>query len=244
MEELKELLSKVDTVSSKNEIESVFSKIAEDLMLKTEIKIGKDIRYTLEEIEFYYYKKGVFEEEYNLCTYPRDCNAGDFFWHYSGVDICFKSFDDAFGGILIRSLRKKVGNTDEGLIGGPMRCAIDLANCCVKKGESIKLKIHEQKIRDKTPSKTIRQGIKADYGELLDDNKTTIRPKPVVNYCYYISQDKDWNRSRDNAYVLVEDKVTKKKSYVKKSKTDYYKDNPEKRMDNIQKALNKTNNNK
>ena len=243
MEELKKILSKVDTVSSKDELETEFAGIAKDLLFNTEIIIGEDIRYTLEDIEFYYYKKGVFEEGYNICTYPRDCDAGDFFWHYSGVDICFKSYDDAFGGILIRSMRKKVGNTDEGLIGGPMRCATDLANCCVKTGESIKLKIHEQEKDNRTPLKTIRQGIKADYEELFDDNKKTIRP--VVNYCYYNGQDnKCWNRSRNKAYVLVEDKTTKKKSYVKKLKTDYYKDNPEKRIDNIVTELNKTNNKK
>lgn len=241
-EKLKIILSKVDTVSSKDGIESKFSEIAEDLLLKTEIKIGEDIRYTLEEIEFYYYKKDVFEEGYNICTYPRDCDAGDFFWHYSGVDICFKSYDDAFGGILIRSMRKKVGDTDEGIIGGPMRCAIDLANCCAKTGESLKLEIREKEKDKRTTSKTIRQGVKADYEELLDDNKKTIRP--VVNYCYYIIQDNGWNRKRNNAYVLEEDKTTKKKSYVKKPKTDYYKDNPEKRIENVQIALNKTKTNK
>ena len=245
MEELKKLLSCLNADLNVKDVEDTFEKIAKILLLKTVIKIGedKDIRYTLEEIEFYYYKKGVFEEGYNLCTYPRDCDAGELFWHYSGVDICFKSYDDAFGGILIRSLRKKIGDTDEGLIGGPMRCATDLANCCVKKGKPICLEIDEHLIKKKQNLlKTVRQGIKADYEEeeLLDDNKITIRrPIPVVSYCYYIRQDNDWNRKRENVYVLVEDKKTKKKSYVRNWKTDYYKDNPENRIYNIQKALNK-----
>ena len=123
--ELKSLLSEWYKKSSKDEIVEIFDKIAKILLLHTEITIGNDIRYTLEEIEFYYYKKGVFEEEYNICTYPRNSNALEFFWHYSGVDICFKSYENAFGGILIRSLRKKKNNIDEGLIGGPMRCSTE-----------------------------------------------------------------------------------------------------------------------
>lgn len=236
MEDLKQLLSCLNAKSSLEDIKETFEKIANILLLHTEIAIGENIRYTLEEIEFYYYNKGVFEEDYHTCTYPRDCDACDFFWHYSGVDICFQSYNDAFGGILIRSLRKNIYNADEGLIGGPMRCATDLANCSIKTGNKIKLIIHDNNIKtSSTPSKTIRQGIKADY-EVLDGNIKTI--KPVVEYCYYLPQENKWKRSKDDMHVLVEDKLTKKKSYVKKIRTDYYKDNPEDRVNNIQKALN------
>ena len=234
--ELKSLLSEWYKKSSKDEIDEIFDKIAEILLLHTEITIGDDIRYTLEEIEFYYYKKGVFEKDYNICTYPRDCNALDFFWHYSGVDICFQSYENAFGGILIRSLKKKKNNTDEELIGGPMRCSIDLINNCVNTDHKLNIKIEKEPIKKDSFSKTVRQGIKSDY-KIIDGAEKDI--KSLVRYCYYISQGNDWNRNRKNEYVLVKDKNTNKKLYIKKEKTDYYKDNPENRIQNIKKDLNK-----
>lgn len=232
------LLSKLNETSTENDIKSEFDKIAKILLLHTEIAIGDDIRYTLEEIEFYYYKKGVFEKNYNTCTYPRDCNALDFFWHYSGVDICFQSYENAFGGILIRSLRKKKNNIDEGLIGGPMRCSTELINNCVNTNHKIKIIVNKEQIKENvTPWKTtIRQGIKSDY-KIKDRAKKTINP--LVEYCYYNSQGNDWKRDRINEYVLVKDKNTNKKFYKKGPKTDYYKDNPECRISNIEKTLNK-----
>ena len=57
MEDLKQLLSQLDANSSVGSIESTFSKIAEILLLHSKICIGDKI-YTIEEIEFYYFKNG------------------------------------------------------------------------------------------------------------------------------------------------------------------------------------------
>jgi len=228
MEELKELLSKVDTVSSKNEIESVFSKIAEDLMLKTEIKIGKDIRYTLEEIEFYYYKKGVFEEEYNLCTYPRDCNAGDFFWHYSGVDICFQSDETCYGGILIRSLTKEYkdneGNLVKELIAGPLRCSNELINQGVLSNSIPQIKEikwpTDRIVNVNNIGSTVRQGIETSerYNEILDEINNEDDRKDFPFFCYFIKRKKEeneWKTLVDGKWVKYSSIPEKRAKYIR-----------------------------
>ena len=94
------------------------------------------VLYHLAEIEFYYKNAKVNTDTFTR-TYKRDCKAGQLFWHYSGVDICFSTLDNqqSYGGILIRSLLKevKVGNKVQyELMTGPMRCANELINQCVK----------------------------------------------------------------------------------------------------------------
>ncbi|MBR3980843.1 MAG: hypothetical protein IKJ98_06765 [Bacteroidales bacterium] len=96
-----------------------------------------DKKYYFAEIEFYYYEKdkrdekGKWDEKWNEKTYPRkNKNAGDFFFHYSGFDICFNSNFDKnsakFGGILIRSLKDDKGN----FITGPSVCSLEILNTC------------------------------------------------------------------------------------------------------------------
>lgn len=63
---------------------------------------ANNIKYRLAEIEFYWHS----EKHPDKCTYPRihvNPKTGDWFFHYSGVDIALKS-DDGYGGILIRSI--------------------------------------------------------------------------------------------------------------------------------------------
>lgn len=96
-----------------------------------------DKTFRFAEVEFYYYKsdksnKNNFVDTWNRETYPRNKNAGEFFFHYSGVDICFQCYYDdkekdneygEFGGILIRSLLdgKKI-------LAGPLFCANVILN--------------------------------------------------------------------------------------------------------------------
>ncbi|GHT32328.1 hypothetical protein AGMMS49574_15630 [Bacteroidia bacterium] len=118
------------------DIEAKFKKIAELLFQEYYIKKG-DNKYEFLEIEFYYYTKG----HEDIITYPRQVEAGKWFFHNSGVDISFESRckdvkqpsairkpgEDYFGGILIRSLLKK--NKDDPkyqLITGPLKCTWDL----------------------------------------------------------------------------------------------------------------------
>ncbi len=113
-------------------IQDKCSKIAEELFFNYGIKCGDNKIYRFAEIEFYYYRKdkcGInnFDANWNRETYPRNKNAGDLFFHYSGIDICFQcQFDEnvlegeygEFGGILIRSLLY-----ENKILAGPLFCA-------------------------------------------------------------------------------------------------------------------------
>ena len=130
MEELKKLLT--NPFDKKNDLKGFQDKckeIAKQLLENYCIKYGEKKYYYFAEIEFYYYDKKKWNEEWNEKTYPRNNkNAGDFFFHYSGVDICFNSkFEEGkFGGILIRSLKDENGN----FITGPSVCMLEILNTC------------------------------------------------------------------------------------------------------------------
>ena len=111
-----------------------FTSLANDIIKKYCIVCG-DKKYRFAEIEFYYYDKNnkLFDEEWNHRTYPRtEKKAGELFFHYSGVDICFdSSFEKGyFGGILIRSLFDEEENH---YITGPLLCANEILNACSSK---------------------------------------------------------------------------------------------------------------
>jgi 3-methyladenine DNA glycosylase Mpg len=194
-----ELLKEIQEKKSEGDLLKFFTRVADRLFKEMAIKAG-ETTFTFAEIEFYYYKKDVFEGPMYNCTYPRTKHAGQFFWHYSGMDICFESNEEdrCFGGILIRSIKK-----DGEIIAGPMRCSDEIMNSC--KGEMpclIENKTHVGEIEQ-----TNRYGIKADE----TDNKTDMKLR------YYIKRD-SWYRKRNG--VLVADQTTG--GYKEVSKTDYY----------------------
>ncbi len=93
-----------------------FRDFAESLMNSFQIEKG-DNHYWMTEIEFYIYS----DKHKDIITYPRNCKAGMWFFHASGVDISFESkvtkehpethiqkpyLDKTavFGGILIREI--------------------------------------------------------------------------------------------------------------------------------------------
>ena len=135
MEELKKLLTNpFDGLIPDNEesFQKECAEIANDLFNSYCIDCGEK-KYYFAEIEFYYYEKGRWDKEWNEKTYPRkDKKAGDFFFHYSGFDICFESSFDKdnakFGGILIRSLKDATGK----FITGPSVCSLEILNICFK----------------------------------------------------------------------------------------------------------------
>ena len=81
-----------------------FREISKTLLCDCVIIKG-ETEYRIREIEFY-----LFRPDYqDYVTYPRTCNAGDWFFHNSGVDIAFQSKSstpkadpktDCFGGVL------------------------------------------------------------------------------------------------------------------------------------------------
>lgn len=130
--------------------------------------------YYFAEIEFYYYEKNRWNKEWNEKTYPRkNKKAGDFFFHYSGFDICFNSNFDKdtakYGGILIRSLKDNAGK----FITGPSVCSLEILNTCFELNALPKL-ISQSNSNCKICEKPISR-----YG--IDD----------VDLCYYDEQIKN-----------------------------------------------------
>lgn len=113
-------------------VDAYFASLAEELFQYYVIQKGKT-QYWLTDIEFYLYHK----QRRDIITYPRNCKAGEWFFHSSGVDIAFESFvrkegkkptltDDAFfGGILVRGIQKKDPKGDI-LFDGPMLACEEL----------------------------------------------------------------------------------------------------------------------
>jgi hypothetical protein len=206
-----------------------FNSIAKYIFGNVAIVIGdsnsKQIKYYLEEIEFYYNNfskkdldsaKNKSEKEKNFinhfsCTYKRNRDAGQLFWHYSGVDICFQSYpeENCYGGILIRSMSKCDGNENNPeLIAGPLRCANEIANQSINLNsipriEEIKWTTNRIISVDNIGS-TVRQGIentdryKAELESIRNDGAEKITDFPF--FCYYLK------RGRNNWKIRVNDK--------------------------------------
>ena len=163
-----ELLNKIQEKKKGDDIQQYFAEVADYLFKHVAIQAG-ETKFTFAEIEFYYYKEGTFEGPLYNCTYPRTRKVGKFFWHYSGMDICFESSEEKkyFGGILIRSIKK--GNK---IIAGPMRCSDEIMNSC--DGELPCLVDIETE--NGTPDSTIRYGIESDKNQ-------------DMKFCFYIEPE-------------------------------------------------------
>ena len=200
------------------DFQEYFDDMAKYIFGNVAIVIGdshsKQIKYYLEEIEFYYNNNKIEEEtitvktkdgkekttnkNYFSCTYKRKNDAGKLFWHYSGVDICFKSDEKCYGGILVRSMSKCDGddnNTE--LIAGPLRCANEIANQAIllESTPHIDEIKGPRNISVNNIASTIRQGIEnADrYKSELEKirNNVTKKNSDFPFFCYYIKRGKD-----------------------------------------------------
>ena len=204
-----------------------FNSIAKYIFGNVAIVIGdsnsKQIKYYLEEIEFYYNNfskkdfdsaKNKSEKEKNFinhfsCTYKRNRDAGQLFWHYSGVDICFQSFMDrnCYGGILIRSLTKEYidnkGEVVRELIAGPLRCSNELMNQsillnCVPHIEEIKWPNYRI-VNVNSIGSTIRQGIETKYKDVLERiyNENDRKNYEFPFFCYFIKKEEnEWKSAK------------------------------------------------
>jgi hypothetical protein len=102
--------------------ENGFKSIAERLMKGYAFSAHRNI-YRLMEIEFYWHGTNHKDES----TYHRrhaDPDSGQWFFHYSGVDIALKN-EKGYGGILIRAVEEQKDN-ERKLIKGPMVVAMKL----------------------------------------------------------------------------------------------------------------------
>ena len=218
MEKLIKLIENPITGIKKDNVDAYQNKceeIAKELFFNYGIKCGnKTFRFA--EIEFYYYKKddsgNNFDAPWNKETYQRSKNAGNLFFHYSGIDICFqchfdeKEKDDEngeFGGILIRSLLdgKKI-------LAGPSFCANAVLNAC-EEHMPILVPADNQFCKYE---KTLRCGIPSD--EKQEGKKLLL--------CYYVTHvnntELEWNKSSERI------SWDKKKGIFKKTTRNYKKE--------------------
>ena len=204
MEKLIEKLKNPFDGLKKDEFQDKCFDIAIDLFCNYYINCNGKVYY-LTEIEFYYWDKDNWNEEWNRITYPRISEAKDLFFHLSGVDICFESYynekeldDEArFGGILIRAIRD-----DKGIItAGPWNCMLKVLNEC--KGRQM------PQIKSlKTACNSI-ENIKKTYRSLSDKDmkeEIAMSKETPLNLCFY-----------DHRYLNVKNQLKTKKVALDKN---------------------------
>jgi hypothetical protein len=112
----------MDFLNIKNETEEEFIRIAQTLFDEFAIQTHETL-YRLTEIEFYWNS----ETHIDKSTYKRnhvDPDLGEWFFHYSGVDIALRNRETGgHGGILIRGIYDVVNQKH---VKGPMVCAMKL----------------------------------------------------------------------------------------------------------------------
>ena len=107
--------------ASADDISNYFSETAK-LLMNGYVISKRGVEYEIIDIEFYLFTP----EHQDVITYPRNCKAGEWFFHQSGVDLTFATTENQFGGILIRGLREISEKPDpEKTTIGPLKC-VDL----------------------------------------------------------------------------------------------------------------------
>lgn len=126
---MREYFSSLDpNETSQKEIENFMRGLLQDYALEV-----AGVKFAFAEIEIY--------TNADKNTYKRTSSAGDIFFHNFGFDICFNSSEEAYGGVLVRSLWP-LGGAEP--IAGPRRCANAILNisepnlsfCLLETGEN------------------------------------------------------------------------------------------------------------
>lgn len=157
--------------------ESEFERIAQILFDSYAIQTNNAL-YRMIEIEFYWNSPSHRDDS----TYKRkyvDPKAGDWFFHYSGVDIALKNEKTGgYGGILIRSLYDIHRKT---IIKGPMVCAMKLFSENNAFTQSIKTQI----VGHQFPKSQIIKRPRIGLGKNAQKNGAD-----QLNYAFLINPDK------------------------------------------------------
>jgi len=114
--------------ATQKEIEKFMRNLLENYVLEV---AGKQFAFA--EIEIY--------TSADKNSYKRESSTGNIFFHNFGFDICFNSSEEAYGGVLVRSLLRL---SDHEIINGPRRCANAILNisarslsfCLLEAGEN------------------------------------------------------------------------------------------------------------
>lgn len=126
---MREYFSSLDpNKATQEEIENFMRGLLQDYALEV-----AGVKFVFAEIEIY--------TNADKNTYKRTSSAGDIFFHNFGFDICFNSSEEAYGGVLVRSLWPLEGAEP---IAGPRRCANAILNisepnlsfCLLETGEN------------------------------------------------------------------------------------------------------------
>ena len=130
-----------------NKIEESFDRIAKDILTQKALFVNETIfRFT--EIEFYYYYKGIHDDEY---THEHSRNAGEWRLHKQGFDITLAGNDISDGGILIRGVL-----IDSEYINGPLKTLGAILQTFGKVTENTSLIIKDGEYRSIEIIKTFR----------------------------------------------------------------------------------------
>ncbi len=165
---------KNDFLIIEHETEKEFENIAQELLNNYAIQ-NHDSIYRLTEIEFYWTSPKHKDDS----TYQRkhvDPKHGEWFFHYSGVDIALKNDEiDGYGGILIRGIYSL--NEDK-IYKGPMVCSMKLFSGTSVFTESIKTRIIEYKFNNTVIQKSERIGL---------GNNAKQSGTDMLNYRFFIN---------------------------------------------------------
>ncbi len=166
----------MDFLSIKQETEEEFENIAQKLLNDYAIQTDNAL-YRIIEIEFYWNSPNHIDNS----TYKRkyvDPNSGDWFFHYSGVDIALKNEQTGgYGGILIRSI---YDIEQRKIIKGPMVCAMVLFSGTNAFSSFIKTKIIPHAFHKSDIVKKTRVGLGKNARENGADK---------LNYAFSIKPD-------------------------------------------------------
>lgn len=181
-------------------VQATFQTIATNLFNNFYIRCGKKIFY-FAEVEFYYYKKDVFEHDYDIAYKRKGYETGDLFYHLSGVDICFNSNEKEYGGILVRSLieiSSDSGNTNEHkkVIAGPMNCVRAMLNAC-KKQDLVPQLLELTFDRKVKPESTYRYFGDEDRKKIIKRHGNKDGDKKLAYYDPTIQKD-EWDSVDEN----------------------------------------------
>ena len=137
------------TEETENEFRNIARKLFNDFAIQKEKLI-----YRLTEIEFYWSSPTHKDES----VYKRihvDPSRGEWFFHYSGVDIALKN-DDGYGGILIRGICDIHSGKS---FKGPQVCAMKLFSGINAFSDSFSVRIIDYKFPEEQIGETERIGL-------------------------------------------------------------------------------------
>lgn len=165
---------KYDFLTIERETEEEFEKISNKLFNNFAIQ-NHQSTYRIIEIEFYWTSASHKDDS----TYKRnhiDPKQGEWFFHYSGVDIALKNEKTGgHGGILIRSI---YDINEKKVYKGPLVCTMKLFSGTNAFTESIKTKIVEYNFGTKEILNSKRIGLGKNAKESGTEN---------LNYRFYIN---------------------------------------------------------